>query len=327
MSNDYVTAIEELSEEQKSRRVIAQYQALLDQMHDVSAPSNFFKPLSNSGVTYQKAQSNNSVNQNQPTLLSSKKPTALGYEIAKAISENEDAIADVVGIILKNIKVDNKKLIELSKEEQEKINKHIEMLSTKYNIDVVKGVLSASSVATAIVFGAIIAPHATVGYAMIVNGVASLIGNEILPRTNAFEYLASFFTSDEQKQKDAASYMKIVTYLATTATSLANSLSLNPSLTSYLTSESIGKTIESATQIGSGIVSFAANMTSRELKLMEVDQTENKKELNARQFDYDSHSNNLKNTTKLSEDFIESSRYAIQLITEMNKKATDNLKK
>ncbi len=327
MPQEPVAAIDDLSEEARARRITGMYKpALIPPTEITSHISSPLKPRAIfTGVDIRKATRKPPATLNRPHLPCVPKKPALGYALAKAIEENEEVISKMISVILKNIKIENDVLLELSEKEREKIEKCIDQLSSQYGIDTVKGILSCASSANAIVIGSLLGPE--IGGFLVVSGFLTLIGNEILPRTNFFQYLASFFTSDEDKQKNAAGYMQITTTIASTVVSFAASFAVDSDAFKKKVGENIGKVIQRAIDTGSALGNATSDLAKRKLKILEVDKTEIDRDLQDHNFNLENHRRNLANTTKLSENFISASRESILMVLQMNKKANESLRK
>ncbi|MBN2479573.1 MAG: hypothetical protein JXA94_05035 [Parachlamydiales bacterium] len=328
MSQGYTEEISAVgpSEENKSRRITGAYCSYLSPICDVGSIDFLKMPHRTfTGVKIEPTRTHEAFLEKPPTIPpipSKNEKPALGYVLTKALHENEAAINEMIGIIIKNIKIENEVIINLSKEEQEKIQKHIEVLNTKYSVDVVKGILSCASSAVAIIAGTILAPQGVAGYLLITSGVLNILGNEIMPRTGGFEKLASFFTNDEKAQKDASWYMQVASNLASAAFSLTGYFAAGSLVSSLITSNNAIKVADVSLHLTNSVASYASKKTDQTLKLSEADKTKSKSQIEFHKGEFKTTLDNLDNSANFSADFTNSVRRSLNNLIMLGSKAT-----
>ncbi|OGN61307.1 MAG: hypothetical protein A3F40_02105 [Chlamydiae bacterium RIFCSPHIGHO2_12_FULL_27_8] len=320
---DKIDFVSDISEEQKSRKVIGMYRAYLNRLDDIEIKEPKINPIF-TGVKIDKAETAKTIN--KEPILKSEKTTALGFEVAKAIEENDLIIRDLASIVLRNLKKDNDKMLKISEEEKILLEKHIDALSQKYSYDVVKSILNIVGASSAIIAGTLIAPQAAAGYLLVVGGLSNILGQEILPIVNGYEYIASFFTSDKETQQNAAGYMQAITAMSSAVLSLAASFSAYPLLSNLFQQSSMLKIVETSVVTASSIGSAVSSYSKKEDMDMKTERIETEKKEKEVDYEFEMHKNNLKNVMKLSESFLESSRDAVNILLKANQKSNQSLK-
>lgn len=305
-----VQKIEELDEKERAKRVQRPYDPLIESS-DVEYGAQF-RLKSIASTTIQKAPV---VHANEPFHISStstatsagktqlpeitpkkelipiasaketksSSTTALGYEIVRAIERNEEIVRGISEILVNNIKGKNKLIVELTREEQEKLNELLKQLRKNENADTVKSLLNVLTASSAIVVGSfLLAPTAGAaaaatsplwGALLIASGVTNLISNEILPRIDGFEKIASFFKSDEKEKQDLAGTMQTTTTITSTILSITSAIATSPLLGSVLQWSEGAKIIDIGLGLASGTANFAKDVGEHQYKSAEAEQT------------------------------------------------------
>ncbi|HJZ23124.1 MAG TPA: hypothetical protein VJ201_01590, partial [Candidatus Babeliales bacterium] len=307
-------------QEQKIRRITAAYAMQSEPLAEIIPPSL----KKSKDVSFEKTHpSSLSIHDSRPSLNVENNGVSIGYQVAKAISENEAIISDIINMTLKNINTENENILKLNEEEKARLQKHIEDLSKKYGIDMVKSILNCAASATSIVIGTTLAPNLFIGYIVIASAAMS-ISNELAPRFGLFEKAVSLFTSEKDKIDNYSSYLQSISTLSTLAFSLASSLAAYPQLATSLIGNTLVGITDSALKLSTGISNYVSSMTEKELKLIEAEQTELISKLKIHTFEHKKHSGDLSKYAEMYKGYSDTVRDIVLLTIKINRKVSSN---
>jgi hypothetical protein len=347
-----VERIEPLDEKEKAKRVQLPYEPLIERSDIEYWAEPSFKLKSATTSTIQKAPIPESTkalthatDTNKIDLPNLKKDqtnaaadpsidstTALGYEIVRAIQDNEEIVRGISDILMNNIKGKNKLIVELSKEEQEKLNELLKQLYKKENVDTVKSILNVLTASSAIVAGSVIlapAAGATVatgttlwGVLLIASGVTNLISNEVLPRIDGHKKLAGFFTSDENKKQDLADNIQTATSITSTILSIISAIATSPKILGSVLEW--GEKATQAFDIGLGLASGGANLVKdigdHQFKNVQAEQTIAENKLKQEKTDLENAHSSMKSALDVQKAFNDISAKLVDALSEMSQK-------
>ncbi|MFA6118753.1 MAG: hypothetical protein WCT85_04185 [Parachlamydiales bacterium] len=232
---------------------------------------------------------------------------ALGLEIAKAIERNEVILQGMVNILVKNIKVQNTAIVQLSEEDQKKLQQLLEQLSKKENADMCKHLLNIATSATAITIGSIlISPQAITAlsataagtalyssvssiwsYLLISSGISNLLINEVLPKVGGFEKIASFFASDSSQKQKIADNIQITASLTNAVMGVVSSIATSPLIGALLEWSQGLKVVNTALELASGATSISKDFYEKQYFDLQAEQTLTEGNLNLGQHNLD----------------------------------------
>ncbi|NGX33667.1 MAG: hypothetical protein K1060chlam1_00007 [Candidatus Anoxychlamydiales bacterium] len=352
-----VQRIEELDEKERSKRIQRAYDPLIEHSDVEYGAKPEFRLKSAAATTIQKAPEAHpnepfdisstatpTSKKTLPEIASSKElisiaptkdpkksssTTALGYEIVKAIERNEEIVRGISDILVNNIKDKNKLIVELTKEEQEKLNELLKQLRKNENADTVKSILNVLTASSAIVVGSVLlAPAATTAVAtsplwgalLIASGVTNLISNEILPRIDGFEKIASFFTSDENKKQDLAENIQTTTTITSTILSITSAIATSPLLGSVLKWSEGVKILDIGLGLASGAANFTKDVGEYQYKSAESAQTLIEDKLKQEKNDLENDHQSMKSALDVQKAFNTISANIIHTLNEVSEK-------
>ena len=263
---------------------------------------------------------------------------ALGIELAEAIQRNEEVIGDIVGELLKNIKHQSHAIVELSKNDREHLNDLIAQLAKNEDIEVVKSILNVVTASTAIVAGSIILAPETLaliassaalssissawGYLLIATGLANVTTNEILPRFDLFNKIASYFTDNDADKQKLADNIQVTTSLTNTILSIASSIATTPILGAVLKWSSGFNIFKTGTNLLSGTVNISSDINQSKYKNLQAEQTKLDGKLDSERFKLDMHYKDLQSATDLQKTFNQMSFDIFQILEKMSQQNT-----
>jgi len=355
MSEETIHPIGELEEKEKAKKVQIPYESFFQYNNNIDyATSPSLKKNTSYQSSLQKTKKPNALFeknfQTRPDLfefLPDKKPfqetnlqkftsqeTVLGYEIAKAIKNNEAVLQNVINIILDNIKVQNENIIQLSKEDEKNLEKLLDQLKKQENSNILKSMLNITSSAIAITIGTILLttqPASIVAasaafsslYAsfMIVTGISNLVINEFMPRFQGFEKIAGFFTSEKSKQQNLADNIKHNASLANGIMAVISSIASISSIETIFNNINGFDIANLAVQLASGANDAYQDINKNSYTMLQAKHTEIEGRKNQTQSKLDKSYTNLHSSCDLQTSFYKLCYKifeAIQKITENN---------
>ncbi|NGX28660.1 MAG: hypothetical protein K940chlam1_00844 [Candidatus Anoxychlamydiales bacterium] len=262
--------------------------------------------------------------------IPAKERRAIGIDLAEAIQRNEKILNEITDIITKNIDTQSRAIIKLSDEEREQLDKLIAQLSKKENVDTLKRLLNVVTASTAIVAGSVILAPETLalaassaalssisslwGYLLVATGVSNIATNEIFPRFDIFNKIASFFTSDETEKQKLSENIQVSASLTNTILSFASALATSPLLGAVLDWSFGTKILTTATEIADGTVNIISDVNRSKLKNLQSSKTliDGKKEIE--QIKLDQYEADMESAIALEEAFNRMSYNVFQTI-------------
>ena len=291
-----IDAVEGISEVQRRSKVVI--------THDPSvlgiSPDYNFRPAMpiafNSSIQTARAPTDAELDLREAFLAKPKKKnTAIGLEVARALERQHETISDIVSILVKNMKYENEIIVTLSKEEQEKLQNHLDELAKRNKVEVYEEILNSIAAASAIVVGSmVISPQAIAalllttsaataataaaaaiapvwGYLLVASGIINLINNQVMPRVGGWEKLASFFTSDKAGKEALKSKLQTGTNIVNSIMAVASSIATGNLIPTIFGSSLVTRVIDTGTKIATGTTHLVKGYTDSRVRYASAD--------------------------------------------------------